>query len=111
MKELEQAVTEAKVRWTVLEQKSAAQQRLLDGAAEKTQQQHDIISTRDEEIARLNTLTTLLTAQRDEGNYDAGRLKQALKKSEGEVRSLTDDIKTLDHQVANLRTTMGLENA
>ena len=108
IEELDAAVSTAKLHWADLQRKLSAQQRLLDGAAAKTQQLQNEISASHEEIERLDTLAKLLTGQRDEAQYKTGRAEQALKKSEQEVRTMGDDIRRLDHKVANLRNTMGL---
>ena len=108
IEELDAAVSTAKLHWADLQRKLSAQQRLLDGAAAKTQQLQNEISARDEEIQRLDTLSKLLTGQRDKAVYESGRTSQALTRSEAEVRTMGDDIRRLDHQVENLRNTMGL---
>ena len=108
MIELEQAMQAAKMRWAKLEMKMAAQQRLLDAATEKTQAHEAALRERDEEIARLDGLTKVLTVQRDAAVYESKKVSQALRRSEGEVRTMTDDIISLDHKVQNLRNKLGL---
>ena len=109
--ELDKAIQVAKQQWRQSELKLHAQERVLSDHASKTQEFEATIGSRDEQIASLTSMNSLLTSQRDEAQYNLGRTAKDLDIRKADVIELTDAVRRLERQVDNLRATMGLENA